>query len=106
MSRNTAQHTLLASTNTSAVGTALNVSRVEAWNAQVNITGNSASAVTIVIEGSIDGSTYGIINSTTRTNDNTSYFVNAALTPYKQIRAYTVTHATTAAVEVLGRLLG
>ncbi len=101
----TSSHTLLSAPTVSTTGTALDVSRVKAWNAQVICTGNSGTAVTVVVQASIDGTTYAQVDSTTLTSSNTGYFVGKSFTPYQSIKAYTHTQATEATVTVNCRLL-
>ena len=104
--RNNSLYTMIDAANASSVATAVDVSRAEAITVQAALSGNSGTAVTIVLEGSIDGSTWATIDSTTKTNSNAGYFVSKALTPYKLVRSSTVSHATQAAVTTQITLLG
>lgn len=97
MPLNRTTYTLLNATTASGISTAYDVSKTDRFIIQVSLTGNSATAVTIVTEGSLDGSTYETINSTTKTNSNVGYFVQQNW-PYNNVRVQTTTHATQAAV--------
>ncbi len=94
---NSTTYTLLSATTASGVSTAYDVSKADRWNVQVALTGNSGTAVTVTVEGSLDGAAYSSLDTTTKTNSNTSYFVSGNW-PCNNLRVATITHATEAAV--------
>ena len=92
MVNNTDQFTLLSAVTTSTVGTAVKVARTTSWLAQSTLAANTG-AVTITIEGSIDGTNYATIGTVTRTADTTAYDVNVANNPYTYMRAKTTSQS-------------
>ena len=91
--RQVQSNTLLSAVTTSSTtGTAYLVEK--AIDAMVQVVATVATSATVVIEGSIDGTTYGTIDSSTKTAD-ANYFVVIPV-PLKYVRAKTgaVTSAT------------
>lgn len=102
----TSKYTLIDGAIAATTGTALDVSKISAYNAQVTIVNAATTPVTLTFQGSVDGTTYSAISGGAVTTVGTgSYFFGESLVPYKKIRPVTTSHASTAAVTVGVRLL-